>query len=116
MEVNGVAMDESASMLRYLAIKVPELNCFYPDNLELRQRIDAALDFNAGYFRPNMIQQMGAVVLKEVGGLKQFTPGLKRMFETGSAMMTEALKKFEARLARQGTTFVCGNEPTIADF
>jgi glutathione S-transferase len=61
---DGKAMWESASMLRYLACKIPALNKYYPANLEKRQEIDAALDFNGTTFRPGMLYKIVPNIIK----------------------------------------------------
>jgi glutathione S-transferase len=60
--VDGVCMHESSAMLRYLALKVPELNCFYEGTLEQRWQIDAMMAFNSVELRPGIypkLQMMG---------------------------------------------------------
>ena len=66
-------MMESAAILRYLALKYPSLNQFYPDNLEHRQKIDAALDFNSSSFRPAFVSKIGPHVFKKITGRESFT-------------------------------------------
>lgn len=109
-------MGESASLLRFLASKILELNCFYPTDLIQRQKVDAALDYNASFFRDGMIKQFGAVLLVDRLGKKEMTPGLINLYKTGKNSITFVLKNLEAKLKRNGTTFICGNEPSIADF
>ena len=46
IQIDGKTFIESATVLRYLANKYPQLNCFYPDNAETRLTIDSMLDYS----------------------------------------------------------------------
>merc|ERR1712127_206391 len=66
--VDGEPLYESAAILRYLAVKFPSLNQFYPEGAEHRAMIDAALDFNGTSLRPASIGTFAPVVFPRLRG------------------------------------------------
>jgi glutathione S-transferase len=66
LTLDGAPMTEAASILRYLALKHESLHKFYPEPLEQRQRIDAALEFHGTYVRPIFVTYLGPKFMKAV--------------------------------------------------
>ena len=64
---------ESASILRFLAQQYPSLAEYYPADLFIRAKIDAALDFNGTLLRPNLLMSFIPRVFSKDGNVDDFT-------------------------------------------
>ena len=74
------------------------------------------LDFNGAYFRPAFITGV-AIKVKNAMTRSKETPVQATVYKYSKEVKAPAaLARLETHLAREGTTFVCGNEPSIADF
>ena len=109
-------MNESGSILRYLAQKYPSLNQFYDGTLEHRQEIDAALDFNSTVYRPGMTSKIMPSFMKNVRNLDELPPALQAIWDAAPDRIKGSMDALEALLTRQATKFVNGDLPSIADF
>ena len=114
--VDGKVQVESASILRYLACKFPSLHQYYPDDLDQRQKIDAALDYNGCVLRPAFLLKIGPHCLKAFNKQEAFTQPQLNMIEMSKVRIPMMLNGFEQRLKTWGGKFACGDEPSIADF
>ena len=113
---DGVAMNESAAILRYLSQKHPQLNQFYSGSLEQQHEIDAMLDFNATAFRPSMTSKVMPSVMKKLNNMENLPPLLQALYDSSPEKVKTALEALEAALTRKGTKYLCGDSITIADF
>ena len=103
-------MGESHAILRYLADSrgVPEH--WYPRDIKKRAAVDMYLDQHHSYLR----QGVGGYIFK-----KLFSPGMTgRVYKDHELdfhriMLKRSLRLVEARLSK--TSYLCGNEMTIAD-
>ena len=109
-------MNESASMLRYLAQKYPSLNKLYDGSLENKQEIDALLDWNATIFRPAMVSKIQPKFMMMINKLTEPTPEMKVRLDSSAEKVQGALDGLEAILTKKGTKFLNGDAPSIADF
>ena len=60
--INDEVYKESASVMRLITAIVSPLYKYYPQDPFVKQRIDAALDFNGFTLRPTLLLFMGAWV------------------------------------------------------
>ncbi len=106
--VNGTSMNESASILRYIASKY-KLAELYPEDFTARHKVDMMLDFNGNTLRPQLLGALRKLAFGPIfGGPK---PSYKLWKDTIEGAKT-TLEKFGALL--QGT-YVAGNFLSIAD-
>jgi glutathione S-transferase len=64
---------ESAAILRFLAQQYPSLNQYYPADLFVRAKIDAALDLNGLILRPNLCFSILPIIFAKDGIVDEFT-------------------------------------------
>jgi glutathione S-transferase len=113
--VDDVPYYESAAILRYLAVRCPEINKFYPKGQdETRARIDAALDWNGTSFRPNSIYFAPIIMTKFMK--KAPSTELQALTDGRIAKLPGLFTFFNDSLAEGGTKFIAGNDMCIADF
>lgn len=55
--INGHVYNEAAAQMKLLAELVPELVQFYPKDIFLQHRINAALEFNGLQLRPAIVNK-----------------------------------------------------------
>ena len=67
IQIDGETFIESATILRYLANKYPELHCYYPDNNETRLTIDAGLDFSGQSLRGASLSTWQPFLMRAAG-------------------------------------------------
>ena len=66
--VDGEPLFESAAILRYIAVKFPSCNSFYPGGPEQRAMIDAGLDFNGTSLRKASMDTFVGIVFPRIFG------------------------------------------------
>lgn len=106
--VNGKAMNESGSILRYLGARY-ELHDLYPSDLTARHKIDMMLDFNGNTIRPSLLGSLRKLVFGPAfGGPK---PTYKQWTDTINGA-TATLEKFSGAFLG---THVAGDSVSLAD-
>ena len=71
------------------------------------------LDFNSTVFRPKMFAKCNPMAMKVVTG--KWSAAQDALFMDCDAKMNAGLQALEDHLTKNGTKFVCGDTPTIAD-
>ena len=74
------------------------------------------LDFNGTVFRPTFIGHLGPKVMKALMKKELPLSVEETMKQHLEVRIPAVLSLFDDMLKRAGTTFICGNEPSIADF
>ena len=113
--VDGEPLYESAAILRYLAVKFPSLNQFYPEGAEHRAMIDAALDFNGTSFRGPSMGSFVPIIFPRLAG----TEPDAAVHEAAAASEVKLLGQIgmmNKAMEMRGHKFSGGNTINIADF
>lgn len=121
-DTDGTCVCESAAALRYLCLAYPDkAGKYFPGDHKKRAEIDAVLDF----IGTSICKFIGPAVYPTlqfpaypgtVAGMestKQFTEESQK--ESADVIMAELNNKYAGILLKD-TKFLCGDEPTIADF
>ena len=77
--------------------------------------IDAALDFNATVFRPALILPIKIHIERMMTKAEDFNESQKGLLLYSEGEITKAMTALNSILEKNGK-YVCGNDPTIADF
>ena len=113
--VDGEPLYESAAILRYLAVKFPSLNKFYPEGAEHRAMIDAALDFNGTSFRGAAMGVFVPIVFPRIAG-NEPDAAVHEAAKASEEKMKGLITMMNMAMEQRGHTFSGGNVINIADF
>jgi glutathione S-transferase len=113
LEDGDFRLTESAAILRYLADKVG--SAAYPKDPKKRAKVDEALDwFNSNFYRD---WGYGLVYPQLFPHLKRPDPAVQAAtLEWGREKSKAWLQVLNDRLIGPDKTYLCGSEPTIADY
>ena len=113
--VDGEPLYESAAILRYLAVKFPSLNQFYPEGAEHRAKIDAALDFSGTSFRPTGLAVFAPIVFPRRAG-KEPAAAVHEASAASEVKLLGLIGMMNKAMEKKGHKFCGGNTINIADF
>ena len=113
--VDGEPLYESAAILRYLAVKFPSLNQFYPEGAEHRAMIDAALDFNGTSLRGASMGCFVPIIFPRMAG-NEPAAAIHEAAAASEVKLLGQIGMMNKAMEMRGHKFSGGNTINIADF
>jgi glutathione S-transferase len=104
LEDDGFYIRESVAILQYLADRYKSDEAFYPADLQKRAIVNQIMAFHLSSLYPAIGNYL---IYPLIFGLERTEENLEKL--------NKALKSFDRILEKQNTTYVAGNEVTIAD-